>query len=117
MLGQSEQNGHRFVDWRFRPGQRMQIAVPVERWLKRIVLPADAVADDGAEVYAFVPNGKQLVRRAVHVEYRDARNVVIANDGALFPGDEVVVAGARQLHLALKNQSGAGVDPHAGHHH
>ncbi|MEX2186371.1 MAG: efflux RND transporter periplasmic adaptor subunit [Pirellulales bacterium] len=109
--------GHRFVDWRYRPGQRMQLAVPVERWEERIVLPTDAVAEDGAETYAFVPNGKRLMRRPVHVEHRDADNVVIANDGSLFPGDLVVVAGARQLQLALKNKAGGGVDPHAGHNH
>lgn len=116
MLGETKQNGHAFVDWRFRPGQRMQLAVPVERWEKRLVLPAEAVADDGAESYVFVPNGKKLVRRPVHVEHRDATSAVIANDGTLYPGDPVVTAGARQLQLALKNKSGA-ADPHAGHAH
>ncbi len=117
MLGETSRGDHRFVDWRYRPGQRTQLAVPVERWEERIVLPADAVAEDGAETYVFVPNGKRLMRRPVHVEYRDATNVVVANDGSLFPGDLVVVAGARQLQLALKNQAGGGVDPHAGHSH
>lgn len=117
LLGETARDGHTFVDWRYRPGQRMQLAVPVEQWDERIVLPVDAVADDGAEAYVFVPNGRLLKRRPVHVEYRDAAHVVIAADGSLFPGDLVVVSGARQLQLAVKNKAGGGVDPHAGHHH
>ena len=34
--------------------------------------------------------------------------VVIANDGSIFPGDAVVLAGAQQMQLALKNKSGGG---------
>jgi multidrug efflux pump subunit AcrA (membrane-fusion protein) len=108
---------HRFIAWRFRPGQRVQLQIPVETLPDRIVLPADAVAQDGAESYVFTPNGDHLDRRSVHVEYRDPLWVVIANDGVLFPGDSVAVSGARQLLLALKNKSGGGIDPHAGHNH
>jgi cobalt-zinc-cadmium efflux system membrane fusion protein len=43
--------------------------------------------------------------------------VVIANDGTLFPGDRVAMSAAQQLHLALKNKAGGGIDPHAGHNH
>jgi cobalt-zinc-cadmium efflux system membrane fusion protein len=43
--------------------------------------------------------------------------VVIASDGPLKPGDVVAAGGAYQLHLAIKNKSGGGVDPHAGHNH
>ena len=43
--------------------------------------------------------------------------VVIENDGSLFPGDVVAKRGAHQLQMALKNKSGGGVDPHAGHNH
>lgn len=110
-------DGRRFVSWRFRPGQRMQLQIPVETLPNRIVLPADAVAQDGAETYVFTPNGDKFERRTVHVEFRDQRTVVIANDGALFPGSGVAVSGAKQLQLQLKNQSGAAPDPHAGHNH
>jgi hypothetical protein len=75
------------------------------------------VAQDGIENYVFVPNGDHFDRRTVHVEYRDDLSVVIENDGALFPGDDVALNGAQQLQLALKNKSGGGVDPHAGHNH
>lgn len=109
--------GRRIIAWRFRPGQRMQLQIPVEALEKRIVLPAVAVAQDGAETYVFMPNGKRLERRAVHVEYRDPLNVVVANDGALFPGEPIALSGAQQLLLAIKNAAGGAIDPHAGHNH
>lgn len=111
------EGGRRIIAWRFRPGQRMQLQIQVETLPQRIVLPAAAIAQDGAETYIFVPNGKRLDRRAVHVEYRDPLQVVIANDGKVFPGEPVALSGAQQLLLALKNAAGGGIDPHAGHNH
>jgi multidrug efflux pump subunit AcrA (membrane-fusion protein) len=110
-------DGRRFVSWRYRLGQRMQLRVPIQQWRDRIVLPIDAVAQSGAEYYVFQQNGSHFDRVPVHVEYRDQYNVVIANDGALFPGDVVALAGAHQMQMALKNKAGGGVDPHAGHTH
>jgi len=110
-------HGHRFISWRYKPGQRVQLMVPVEQWKDRIVLPIEAVAQDGVETYVFSPNGDHFDRRPVHVEYRDPLNAVIANDGSLFPGDVVVRSGAQQMQLALKNKAGGGIDPHAGHNH
>ena len=43
--------------------------------------------------------------------------VVVANDGALKIGSTVGVSAAHQLQLTLKNKSGGGADPHAGHNH
>ena len=111
------EEGRRFATWRYKPGQRMQLEVPVEEWPERIVLPADAVAQDGVENYVFRVNGDQYDREPVHVEYRDPRHVVIANDGTLFPGDRIAMSAAQQLQLAVKNKSGAAIDPHAGHNH
>jgi multidrug efflux pump subunit AcrA (membrane-fusion protein) len=95
----------------------MQLEVPVEEYRERIVLPADAVAQDGVENYVFRANGDHFDREPVHVEYRDPQWVVVANDGTLFPGDRVAMSAAQQLQLALKNKSGGGIDPHAGHSH
>jgi len=116
-LDQTDSTGIRFLDWRFKPGQRMELRVPVEQWEKRIVLPVEAVVDEGAETYIYQQNGDHFDRVPVHVEYRDQRSVVIANDGAVFSGDVVAARGAYQMHLALKNKSGGGIDPHAGHNH
>jgi hypothetical protein len=51
------------------------------------------------------------------VIYRDQAYAVIKNDGSVFPGDIVAQRGAHQLQMALKNKSGGGADPHAGHNH
>ena len=111
------EDGKYFVGWRYRPGQRLQLEVPIEEWPNEIVLPVEAVTKEGAEFYAFQQNGDHFDRVAVHVKYRDQSTVVIANDGAIFPGDVVAWRCAHQMQMALKNKSGAGADPHAGHTH
>lgn len=117
VLDQETTPGRRFIEWRFKPGQRMELRVPVENWEKQLVLPVDAIVDEGAEAYAYRQNGDHFDRVAVHVEYRDRDAIVVANNGALFPGDIIAGQGAYQMHLALKNKAGGGVDPHAGHNH
>jgi len=110
-------NGQSYIEWQYRPGQRLQLQVPVEEWQNQIVLPVEAIAQEGAESYVFQQNGRHFDRVPVHVIYRDSTQVVIKNDGSIFPGDIVAQRGAHQLQMALKNKSGGGVDPHAGHNH
>ena len=81
------------------------------------MLPIDAIVEEGAEIYVYRQSGDHFDRVPVHVEYRDRDAAVIANDGALAPSEIVAGAGAYQIHLALKNKSGGGIDPHAGHNH
>lgn len=109
--------GQRFVSWKYRPGQRLQLLVPVEEWPAEIVVPVEAVIREGAEWFVFRRNGKNFDRLAVHVKHRDQANAVIANDGTVFPGDVIALRSAHQLQMALKNKSGSGADPHAGHTH
>lgn len=106
-----------FVNWRHRPGQRVQLLVPVETLPERIVVPTSALAIDGAETYVFVRVGKRFVRRPVHVEFRDSLTAIIANDGSIAVGDNIATTAAQQLQLALENKAGGGIDPHAGHTH
>lgn len=110
-------DGHCFSAWQFKPGQRVELLVPVERWDEKIVLPINAVVQDGPEWYVFENNAGHFDRRAVRVEHRDQFSAVIANDGALAPGAKVIVSGAYQVHLAMKNKAGGAPDPHAGHNH
>jgi membrane fusion protein, heavy metal efflux system len=111
-------DGHRFSAWQFKPGQRVEVLVPVERWADRIVLPLAAVIEDGAESYVFEKDDDgDFIRRTVRVEYRDQYSVVVANDGALASGKTVIVSGSYQVHLAMKNKAGGAPDPHAGHNH
>jgi membrane fusion protein, heavy metal efflux system len=109
-------NGVTYRAWRFKPGQRAQLEIPVEHFTGRIVLPADAVVQEGAEAYVFREVGDEFDRVAVQLEYENSRVAVLANDGQLFVGDRVALNQAYQLQLALKKQQG-GTDPHAGHDH
>ncbi len=109
--------GHRFITWKYKPGQRVQLHVPVEQWLNRLVVPADSVVQEGAETFVFQRNGDLFERRIVHVEYQDQRSAILANDGSVFAGEHIVVNGAYQLHLAIKNRAGDGIDSHTGHNH
>ena len=111
------EDGNRYVEWKYLPGQRLQLRVPVEEWPNQIVVPVDAVAREGAESFIFQQNGDHFDRVPVHVTYRDQYSAVIDNDGSLFPGDVVAMRGAHQMQMALKNKAGGGVDPHAGHNH
>ena len=111
------EDSSRYVEWKFIPGQRLQLRVPVEEWPDQIVLPVDAIAREGAETYIFQQNGEHFDQVPVHVKYRDQFSVVIENDGSIFPGDIVALRGAHQMQMALKNKSGGGADPHAGHNH
>ena len=110
-------DGQRHVTWKYRTGQRLQLLLPVEQWTDQIVLPIDAVVREGIESFLFQENGDHFERISVHELYRDQTNVVIANDGAIYPGDVVALRGAYQMQMALKNQTGGGIDPHAGHSH
>jgi membrane fusion protein, heavy metal efflux system len=114
---QERPDGHRFSSWQFKPGQRVELLIPVERWTDRIVLPLGAVVQDGAETYVFEQNNGHFDRRAVRVEYRDQYSAVVANDGTLLPGKMVIVSGTYQVHLSMKNKAGGAPDPHAGHNH
>lgn len=109
----SSDDGRRFPTWRFKPGQRMRVRLPVERFEDKVVLPAEAIAHEGPDRYVFIENGPRFDRRPVHVEFADGERAVIANDGSLFPGDVVALNGAHQLLMALKNQT---VDPSVAAH-
>ncbi len=109
--------GQHFVAWRYRLGQRLEIRVPVEQWENQIVLPVDAVVKDGADWFVFQQNGTKFNRVPVHIQHRDQTSVVIANDGSIYPGDVIATKSAHQMQMAVKNNSGGAVDPHAGHNH
>jgi cobalt-zinc-cadmium efflux system membrane fusion protein len=103
--------------WALREGLRYIVRVPIARLEGRIVLPADAVVTRGADLVVVRQDGKTFTQVPVHVEYSDARVVVVAADGAVFPGDRIVTKGAYVVALALQAAAGGGVDPHAGHNH
>jgi multidrug efflux pump subunit AcrA (membrane-fusion protein) len=108
-------HGHGHPSWRYRPGQRVRLRVPVENLGEAVlVLPAGAVVREGAEAFAFVQNGDLFVRKAVRVLYEDRADVIVANDGSLPAGAAVVKNQAAALNRAVK-AAAAGGD--GGHHH
>jgi cobalt-zinc-cadmium efflux system membrane fusion protein len=107
-----ERDGKTFLAWRFRPGQRVRLHVPVERLDDVIVLPINAVAREGAEAFVFRQNGDAFDRKPVVVLYEDRRHVVLTKD-SVAPGMYVAMNNAAALNRALKSAAGAG----GGHHH
>ena len=106
-----------FVKWKYRPGQRMEVLIPTsDKLINKIVLPPDAVVIEGPNAFVFEQNGDNFDRIDVHVLFRDKNSVVLENDGKLV-GSSIAMRGAYEMHLALKNQSGGAIDPHAGHNH
>lgn len=97
-----------FVVWRYRPGQRVRLHVPVEEMRDVIVLPAAAVVREGPEAYVFRQNGDLFDRRPVHVLHEDRLNVVLANDGSVSPGFYVAQGAAASLNRVLKAQAASG---------
>lgn len=97
-----------FVVWRFRPGQRVRLHVPVEELSDVIVLPAGAVVRDGPEAYVFRQNGDLFNRLPVHVLHEDRLSVVLANDGSVAPGWYLAQTAAASLNRVLEAQSASG---------
>jgi multidrug efflux pump subunit AcrA (membrane-fusion protein) len=112
-------DGKTYRLWRFRPGQRVRLRVPVEPFEGVFVLPAGAVVREGADAYVFLQNGPVFVRKPVHVLYEDDASAVLANDGSVVAGTHVVHAGAGALNRALKAEAagGDGGHDHHGHSH
>jgi hypothetical protein len=100
-----EREGHTQRLWRFRPGQKVRLRVPIEKLENVFVLPAESVTFDGAEAFTFTQNVNTFVRRPIHVLVRDRQFVVAANDGAIVPGSFAVQNAAAQLNRMVKSQS------------
>lgn len=101
-------HGESFAVWRFRPGQRVRLHVPVEELSDVIVLPAGAVVRNGPEAYVFRQNGNLFNRLPVHVLHEDRLNVVLANDGSVAPGWYLAHNAAASLNRVLEAQSASG---------
>ncbi|MFM9965396.1 MAG: efflux RND transporter periplasmic adaptor subunit [Planctomycetaceae bacterium] len=104
-----EKDGQTFVVWRFRPGQRVRLHVPVEELKDVLVLPSAAIVREGPEAYVFRQNGDLFNRIAVHVLHEDRLNVVLANDGSITSGLYLAQNGAASLNRVLKAQAASGI--------
>lgn len=104
-----EKNGETFVVWRFRPGQRVRLHVPVEEMSDVLVLPSAAVVREGPEAFVFQQNGDLFNRIPVQVLHEDRLNIVLANDGSVLPGFYLAQGSAASLNRVLKAQAASGM--------
>ena len=100
--------------WRYRPGQRVRILLRTEKLENVFVVPADAVAEEGAERFIFTQNVNTFERVPVRVLFRDRRRAALADDGSLPSGSFVVQRGATQLARATRANTGNATP--AGYH-
>jgi biotin carboxyl carrier protein len=121
-------DGRTHFAWRFRPGQRVRLRLPVEKVVTLgpdgksevlpFVLPAGAVVREGAEAFVFVQIGDLFVKRRVRVLYEDRNETVIARGGEVSSADLVVrTPAAAAVNRALKAISAGGGGDHHGHSH
>lgn len=104
-----EKEERTFVVWRFRPGQQVNILLPVQEYENVLVLPAEAVAFEGPEAFVFQQDGDLFHRLSVEVVHQDRFNVVLANDGSISPGFFLAQSSAASLNRILKSQVASGV--------
>ena len=114
----------RFRTWRFKPGQRGHVRIPMKEWSDLVVLPADAVAEDGIDQVLFrriavhdhfhgeTPPHTELRKLVVSVRYRNQQTVVIDHRNQLSPRQTIAVSQADML-LRASSESGGG----HGHDH
>lgn len=122
-----ERDGKTLFLWRYRPGQRVRLMLPVERLvglapdgkteILPFVLPAGAVVREGPEAYIFVQSGDIFIRKPVHLLYADRTDAVVANDGTVSEAEFVVRNQAAAINRKLKADAGAGGGGHEGHDH
>ena len=114
LLNQSraiERQGRSLKVWRFRPGQRAKIHVPIEEFKNVFVLPSEGVVRDGADAYVFRQNGDLFKQLSIRVLHEDSRHIVIANDGSIAFGSFLAQNAAASLNRILKAQTASGEQP------
>ena len=116
----------RFRTWRFKPGQRAHIVLPIEQLTGHIKLPTEAVVKEGPDAFVFqryttphdhsahdhdhVDPYVEFKRTPVHLIYRDKHVALIANDNQIKIGQRIATNNAFDLNLILKTNAGGGGD-------
>jgi cobalt-zinc-cadmium efflux system membrane fusion protein len=90
--------GRTFEQWRFRPGQRLHLRLPVEKWTNQVTLPTEAVVVDGPNIWVFAKHVHEelLVNKSLNVA-ASAIPAAASRDSAVF-ADEEVLAGEGENH-------------------
>jgi hypothetical protein len=110
-------DGVRYVDWQHRAGARVQVLVGTDAVGERLVIPASALVSEGGATLAYVKHGDHYEPVELTVERVEARRAIIPPGGGLQPGDQVVITGALQVHLAHKQAAGGEEASDGGAHH
>jgi multidrug efflux pump subunit AcrA (membrane-fusion protein) len=97
-----ERDGKTYLSWRFRPGQKARLRVPVGAIPNVIVLPAGAVVREGADAFVFRQNGEVFDRKPVVVVAEDRLTVAVAPGNGIGPGVYVLRNNAAAVNRALK---------------
>lgn len=115
-----------FVSWRFKPGQRAHLLFPVETWSDQIVLPIEAIAEEGSEVFVFrkiahthVVDGmtiQEFQRVSVQLAYKDKNFAIIDRATRLDVDATYAISSAYELNLALKRAASGGGHGHSHDH-
>ncbi len=107
--------------WRFKPGQRVHLRLPMEEYKDQFVLPREALVEEGVETFVFQqqfghvePGMLEFQKVPVDVVHRDTNTAVISRDGDIRLGDTIVVSHAYQLYLEMLSKAGS--DSGGGHH-
>lgn len=110
--------------WRFKPGQRVHLRLPMDEYKDQFVLPREALVEEGVETFVFQqvfghvePGMKEFQKVPVEVIHRDTNTAVISRDGDVRLGHTIVVTHAYQLYLEMLSKAGAGGGGHAHHGH
>ncbi|MFH5802814.1 efflux RND transporter periplasmic adaptor subunit [Alienimonas sp. DA493] len=106
-----ERDGETFTLWRFRPGQRVRLRVPVEEYDGVITLASEAVVREGPEAFVFQQNGDLFRRLPVRVLHEDRTRTVIAADGSVPKSAYLAQGSAATLNRVLKAQEAGGEMP------
>ena len=104
-----DKDNQTFIVWRFRPGQRVRLQVPVEELKDVLVLPSAAIVREGPEAYVFQQNGDLFNRLPVHMLHEDRLQIVLANDGSVKSGLYLAQSAAASLNRVLKAQAASGI--------
>lgn len=105
-----------FLVWRFHPGQRVRLFVPVEEFPGVYVVPSAAIVKQGANVFVFQQNGDLFQRHEVQIAAQDRNSVAIVDDGSLKPGMYIVQSAAAAL-LRIDQSQSATREPAGFHVH
>lgn len=103
------EGGQARLIWRYRPGDRVNLSISVEKMENVYVLPLAALVREGPEAFVFRQNGDLFDRVPVHVVNEDSTSVIIANDGTLRKGSFIAQTAAASLNRVLKAQLASGI--------